>query len=101
MKPTPQEIEDAKYHFWQLNDGPRKSTLKEAEKAESTFAALEAEGWEILSKRLVKPISEDISQTELVVRRGNDARVLTWKYSKWWTPCAGGGSAPLEDVLNT
>ena len=83
---TEEDREAARYEIWLLNDGPSKMTAKHKELAEISMKEdLEANGFEILSKEITKPWMEDVSVYEVVVRKGDDLKILKWQtFNKGW-----------------
>jgi len=86
MNYSPEEIEDAKYEIWLLNNGPAKKTEEQRLEAEKSIVEdLESNGWNVLRKNLVKPWMQDVSVIEVVVERGDSLQKLQWKpFNKGW-----------------
>lgn len=83
---TEEDREAARYEIWIMNDGPAKATTKHKALAEQSIVEdLEANGWDVLSKEIVKPLLEDVSKYELVVRKKDMVKILRWNtFNKGW-----------------
>ena len=95
-----QELEDAKYEIWLESDGPAQAEAKHQGLADATLADLENAGWHILGGNLIRGF--EFRVTELVIRRGDDVRIVIWHpgNEEWFTSNGpGGGSSPLRLVL--
>jgi len=94
------EIEDARYEIWLETGGPAKAEAKHHDLANAARGALLDDGWVILTNQVVKGF--EFLVTEMVIRRGDDLRIVVWHPSnrEWFTSNGPGlGSSPLRLVL--
>ncbi len=72
-----EQIEDAKYEIWVMNDGPAKHTAKHQELARQYLDELvNMDGWKVLSTEMKRDY--DTSKMEAVIRRGDVLKLLQW-----------------------
>ena len=83
---TEAELEDARYEIWLASGGPAKAQNKHAVLAqESIDNDLGPNGWKVLDEDMTKTSGHDFAITELVVRRGNELKLIHWSaFNKGW-----------------
>jgi Iap family predicted aminopeptidase len=85
-KITAEEHEEYKYECWIMSGGREKQEKEHKELAEvSMIIDLESKGYEILSKKMVRQCMAEYKTMEVVVRRGDNVKLLQWStFNKGW-----------------
>ena len=75
-KYTAAELQEAKYEIWLMEGGPAKAEAIGEKEADRAIKELEADGYRVLERRLVKPFCEDVGKVEVTIRKGDEAVIL-------------------------
>ena len=97
-KMTEIEREEVAYMMWELNDGPSKYTAENKDKAEAYITdVIEPAGWDVLHREMVSSGNFDGTRClRITIKRGAEARVLTWHRSCFFEASKHGGSSPAN-----
>lgn len=77
---TDEEREEAAYELWLIQGGPEKEQVKQQVAARLAIAEIETKtSWRVLSEDMVREAFTDYAVLEVVVRKGDQIRLLRWK----------------------